>query len=507
MPSARLSVPVLLVGLLLAAPPARAHEVHLEDGTVLEGKVVRDDADGVVIETTFDGTKRVPRAQVASVDTGVPPLRDQLRFRADAAKDDVGALWELYAWAKKAGFVPELEQILERILVLKPTEVRAHKLLGHEKVDGKWMTPEEKAAWEQAQHEAEMRAKGLVPYKGRWVTPEEKDALEKGLVRDGDEWVTEEEYHRRRGEQKVGGQWVRVGEKEGKAWTDDVRAGARDDVAYLWSPHFDVLHDVSADLAGKVAESAEKAYAAMRTLLRPQGEDYPETIDTRIRLVLLNKLPAYARFTQWFDKAADCSTLVPGWGRAVQKQHAFWWTDPMQVVGVYKFPNVDRTFVSNVLHNMALVLLTRYRFNYHFPSVWLREGFAYHLEMQAIGYSDSFTLGRGGTGSSGSDQPVWADSAKWQAALQQLVNEERDAPLHRLATMGQDQMGYEELVKSWSVVDMLVKWDPVRFKAFVDASKDRDKTEEDALKEAYGVSYRELDRRWRDFVRGGFRAP
>jgi hypothetical protein len=496
-----------LLLVLLSALPAAADVVTTTDGKTLEGKVTSQDAEQVVIETTFDGTKTVPRAQVKSVDTSTPPLREQLEFRAEQAKDDVAKLWDLHKWMHEKGFKEDLRHVLDRIVELKPDDVRARKLLGHEKVDGTWMTPEQKAEHLKAKEEAALRAKGLVPYQGRWVTPEEKDALEKGMIRDGKDWVTEEEYHRRRGEQKVGGQWVRVGEKEGKDWSLEAAAGARVTLGYAWGPHFDVAYDVEADLAKKVLDACEAAYGAMRGALSPKDKDLPEVLGERLKVALFKKAPAYARFATWFGEKEKCDELVPGWARAVQKQHSFWWTHPERLTAVYQFPNTDKTFVSNAVHNVGLVLLTRYRLNYQFPPVWLREGFAYHLEMETLKYSQSYTLGRGGGtgGAPSGETPPWADSDKWRASLAALVAEGRDPPLKRLAAMTNDQMGYPELVKSWSLVECLVRWDAAKFKAFVDASKKDGAVEEDALRAAYGVGYRELDVKWRAYVTAGFK--
>ena len=506
-----LPLPLLLalvagIGLLPLLPRgARAHTVETLDGTVHEGRIVLEDDERVVIATTFEGDVTVPKAEVKKIDRTVPPLRDQLRFRAERAKDDVAALLELHRWAKEKGFGPELTEILDRVVAIDPGNARAHKLLGHEKVDGVWMTPAEKALHEQEKLEAEKRAQGLVPYEGRWVTPEEKDALEKGLVRDGEEWVTEEEYHRRRGENLVDGQWVRAGEAEGKAWHDEVSL-AKVTTSYQWSPHFDLLFDVEVEQADSVRTAAEAAFEAFRQTLRPTPEDYPATVEGRIRLHLFQKLPAYARFAEFFEGKERCSELVPGWLPAVKRQHSFWWIQPVGLVGVYKFPNVPRTFVSNAVHAAGLVLLTRYRFNFRFPSAWMLEGFAYFLEMESLGYSDTFSLARQGTGAAAAGgQPAWADSDKWRAELKKLVTDGSDPAIKRIAQMQADQLGYVELVKSWSVIECLVRLDRAKFEAWVKAGKDREKGPEVALQEVYGWQWRDLDRVWREYVAADFR--
>jgi len=501
------SLPVFALAALfaLAAPAARAHTVETMDGKVYEGRILVNNDEHVIIATTFEGSVTIPRAQVKTVDDQTPPLREQLQFRADLAKDDVPKLWDLYKWAKKQGFEEDLVHILDRILELEPKNVKAHKLLGHEKVDDRWMTADEKEAYLREREEAEMQAKGLVRYEGRWVTPEEKDALERGLVRDGDAWVTEEEYHRRRGEQLVDGKWVKVGEKEGKDWHEEL-TNSRIRTSYRWSPNVDAYYDVEADQAKRVVDGAEAAFTVFFRTLEPDEQAYPRGVQGRVRLHLFNKLPSYGKFADFFDKKEKCTELIRGWLPAVRRQHSFWWVDPVGVVGVYKFPNTPRTFISNAVHNMGLILLTRYRFNYQFPRQWLLEGFAYYLEMEALGYSDTFSLSRGGTAAAtDAGRPVWADSDKWREALKGLVAGGNDPPLKRIVQMTSDQMHYIELVKSWSVVECLIRYDRKLFLRFLEADKDRANTEEDALRKVYGWGWRDVDNLWRKYVTAGFR--
>ena len=158
-------------------PPAAAHVVTTKDGKSYEGRVLADDAEQVVIETTFDGTKELRKADVAKVDTAVPPLREQLAFRLGQAKD-VPGLVDLATWAKAKGFKPEVELVWRKVLELDPQNGKARKALGHVRVGAAWLTPEEKAVADKAAADAAQRAKGLVEHQGRWVTPQEKEALE-----------------------------------------------------------------------------------------------------------------------------------------------------------------------------------------------------------------------------------------------------------------------------------------------------------------------------------------
>ncbi len=140
-----------LVGLLAGgASDAPAHVVTTKDGKTYEGKVTEQNDAHVVIETTFDGVKDLPRDQVTKVDTAVPPLREQFAFRLADAKSDVKALFDVADWAKRMKFGKEIEDVWRKIVEVDPSNAKAHKALGHVKVGDRWLTPEEKAAADQA---------------------------------------------------------------------------------------------------------------------------------------------------------------------------------------------------------------------------------------------------------------------------------------------------------------------------------------------------------------------
>jgi hypothetical protein len=486
----------------LLGGPARADVVTLKGGKTLEGKVVEQDADHVVVETTFDGRREVPRAEVVKVDTTVPPLREQLAFRLAGAAD-VAALTDLAAWAKGKGFQKEVDDVWRKVVALDPRNAKAHKALGHVRVGDAWLTPEEKAEADRAAEEAAQRAKGLVPYEGRWVTPTEKEALEKGLVRDGDEWVTEAEFHRRRGERAVDGRWVRVGEAEGRARGQALSKAIGEEVQALWGPHVDLFHDLSAQEGAACLDAAEKAAGAFLRLMRPVPADRLD--DLRIEVFCANKAPTYARYVERFAEEAQVARIAPqfeSWASQASKARSFWWPHPVAACGQYLFPNTLAVLQSAVAHNVTQILLVRYRFNVRFSSQWLTEGLAYHVEMATLGRSLTFTIGRAGIGGGG-DPAAWQDSAKWRDLLKAQALAGGDTPFPRLARARADGFSLPDLVKAWSVVDLLVAIDPAKFKAFVDATKEKGRDEEDALRAAYGLDFRQLEARWRQSIGGG----
>lgn len=487
---------------------AAAHTVVTRDGEVHEGEVILEDADKVVIQTTFGGTRTIARTDVKTLDLKKPPLRDQLAFRL-AEATSAAQLYGVYLWAQKQGFRDELPPILTRVVEADPAHKKAHQLLGHVLYEGRWTTPEEQRALEAEQEAEAQRAAGFVQHEGAWVTPEDRDAMLKGLRKDAGEWVEEAEWHRRRGERLVDGVWIRFGESEGAAYTALVKKGSRLPFNALWSPHFDVLHEVPEDIASRVASSAEKALGVARSILRPTPADWEEDDpNQRVRLVLMGQMPAFSRFSRWFGEQVDAESLVPGWALSTQMNHSWWWVQDVNCIAAYQMPNTDNTFISNVVHLLGPTLLTIYKRDYRFPSAWLREGFGYHLEMESLGYSLTFSLGRGGASmgaGEGADPEAWMDTAKWRAGLAQLVAAGNDPPLHRMARMSLGEFRYEELAKAWSVVECLVRWDRAKFKHFIDLAKERDAEEEASLRTAFGVGLRDLDEKWRDYVRKGFK--
>lgn len=498
-----LSLAVLLSG---AGRSASADVVTTTDGKTYEGRVVSQTDGRVVIDTTFDGTKEFDKTVVKAIDTSVPPLREQFAFRLGQASD-VPSLVALADWAKGRGFKAEILDVWRKVVAADPSHVKAHKALGHVLVGKVWMTPEEKAAAEAAAAEAALRAKGLVPHAGRWVTPAEKAALEKGLLKDGDDWVTEEEFHLRRGESKVDGAWIRVGEAAAKARGALISKDLGTTLKVEWAPHVDMIHDLEPADAKGVLDATERAAAAFHRLMKPGPSDRLDGV--RIGLHCFSKAPLYARFCEFFAKEADLATLpgFEGWGRQAGRIRGFWWPKPGPVIGSHLFPYTPANLASFTSHDAVLSLISRYRFTLkRVAPPWVAEGLAYALELEANGGSETFVVGRGGIAGGGDPGP-WQDSKRWRDALKAAVVATQDTPFARLSGFAEDQLQLPDLVKSWSVIDYLLRLDRARFKPYMDGLKDKDKSPEDALKDAYALDPRGLESRWRSWVEGGFTGP
>jgi hypothetical protein len=144
---------------------ARADEVRLASGGTLSG-VVRQESDWVTVEVAA-GTVTVPASQVTEIERKRHPLHEYYeRLSGLGSSPGVNDLVALASWADKQGFGRFARELSTRVLAKDQEQEGAHKLLGHERRDGRWLTSAEVKA-----------ADGLVSFRGRWIPREERDRI------------------------------------------------------------------------------------------------------------------------------------------------------------------------------------------------------------------------------------------------------------------------------------------------------------------------------------------
>jgi hypothetical protein len=157
---------VLVLAVVLATSGlAWADVIHLQGGGRIDGEVVEERADAVVIEVSA-GRITLPRARIDRMVLGTSALA---RFRARAAAlapGDVRGWLALAAWARDNDLLTQSRGALEHVLAVDPSNAAAHSALGHVLVGGQWLTVDESH-----------RARGLVEFEGGWVSPQERQAL------------------------------------------------------------------------------------------------------------------------------------------------------------------------------------------------------------------------------------------------------------------------------------------------------------------------------------------
>lgn len=150
----------LLVALATSTSAAAADVLELRDGRVIEGVVQLRTADALVLSRF--GTASIPRDQIVRHIKG-PSVDQQVQDHlAKLDIDDAEGRIGLAKWLSELGRPTEAQALARAVLERDPEHAGAHRLLGHERFRGRWMTPD-----------AAQRARGLEKHGDKWYTPDE----------------------------------------------------------------------------------------------------------------------------------------------------------------------------------------------------------------------------------------------------------------------------------------------------------------------------------------------
>lgn len=170
-----LILPAILLSALFvaAAPAAAADTLELKDGRMVEGMLIPDTdpklGKGYYVVSRF-GPTFIPATKIKARHKG-KPVDEQIKgFLAKLEPKDIKNRVALAGWMKKIGRDEEARSLCEQILEWAPENPAAHKLLGHVRHKGAWVTPD-----------AAKRAEGFEKHGDTWYTPQEwKNVAEAG---------------------------------------------------------------------------------------------------------------------------------------------------------------------------------------------------------------------------------------------------------------------------------------------------------------------------------------
>jgi hypothetical protein len=133
--------PVAIAGLLSGwlAPAHQAQDVVvLQDGTRVEGRVVFESQDKVVVRM---GTKdrEIEHAKVASVESILRSLHEALKWWDELEPTNLTAILDLARFCKSRGLEGEASVFAHRVLAADPKNEEAHLFLEHEKRGDGWI--------------------------------------------------------------------------------------------------------------------------------------------------------------------------------------------------------------------------------------------------------------------------------------------------------------------------------------------------------------------------------
>ncbi len=160
----RKMLPLLVVLIGMATETARADTFVLANGGRVEGRLLNPEEsprEKYQVEVDGAGQLVLDAAQVESVVTLSPSRKRYLEIlpRMPATAD---GLWKMAEWCREVGLDEERTVHLEQLIELEPDHKAARAALGYNRVDGKWVQPDE-----------HMRSMGYVRFEGAWRLPQE----------------------------------------------------------------------------------------------------------------------------------------------------------------------------------------------------------------------------------------------------------------------------------------------------------------------------------------------
>ncbi|MCI0589574.1 MAG: hypothetical protein L0323_22390 [Planctomycetes bacterium] len=368
--------------LLLAAPLLAGllprDVVETKDGRRLEGKVVEESRERIVVETPF-GRVEVARENVRSVERGPSPLEEYAARRAKAkTAEDHHAL---ALFCKSKGLSRQAKEELEEAARLDPSHEGANRGLGRVLFEGKWVSPAERDVLAARREEEAFRAKGLVQHEGRWVTPQEKEALEKGLVLHEGRWVPEAEAMAAKGFVRREGSWIPRSLGEALAAVD--RAGEATGAALraFATDHFVAAGPYEETFLKEIGEGAERVLAYFDRLFGA-GAGGETLRGQRAELYVFEDAATYGKAAPHF--ASGTTTVGAAWVEYAKKTNGFVLYEPKPVSVAARLNRERGSLVGHTLHHVGHLLPNRRAPNGRLLPPWYDEGVACLGEFAAI---------------------------------------------------------------------------------------------------------------------------
>ena len=189
----------LLLSVLASGRVARADVVTLKDGKKLEGRVSKEDATSITIDTKF-GSFAIERAKIERIEKQKLP-QEELDAMVKSAGNDAEKLWDAACYARDKRIKDKYLEIAKRVIVADPMHRAANEALGRIQYDGRWFSPEELEKYK-SDMVAAMKADGKVLYQGRWVKEEDAKRWEGYELYEG-QWLKWKEIYKLQAEKKI----------------------------------------------------------------------------------------------------------------------------------------------------------------------------------------------------------------------------------------------------------------------------------------------------------------
>ncbi|HEY1066583.1 MAG TPA: HEAT repeat domain-containing protein, partial [Pirellulales bacterium] len=162
---------------LVAGSPdfARADVFELASGGRVVGDLLNEKEvprQTYEVKTPLGIVVSLDRAAVRKQEKQRPALEEYAEIKP-TYPDTVAGQLKLAEWCRSRHLYAQRTEHIKRVVELDPTHVEARRILGHVKIDGNWVSPDQA-----------MAARGYVEFKGRWRLPQEIEAMQLRVSRD-----------------------------------------------------------------------------------------------------------------------------------------------------------------------------------------------------------------------------------------------------------------------------------------------------------------------------------
>jgi hypothetical protein len=141
-----------------------ADVIVFRDGRTIEGKIIKETDERITLKVRY-GEVEILRSKIAEIKRG-PTAYEQYEKKAKKVESTAQAHYKLGLWCVEKELREEAKKHHRKALEIDPAFAPAGKALGYEKVEGKWLSPDEAK-----------KARGLVKFEGKWIPKEERDQI------------------------------------------------------------------------------------------------------------------------------------------------------------------------------------------------------------------------------------------------------------------------------------------------------------------------------------------
>jgi len=433
---------------ITSQPTLYADTIHLKGGSTLDGKILEETDDSIVILTQF-GKATIERNRIVKIEYKISTEETFEKMKEAVDEKDADSLFDFAMWCKENGKKREYSQYLKRALKVDDQHDAANRELGNIPFDDKWFSADELEQYKKDKTER-MKAQGMVLFEGEWM-PEWEAKKRKGYVDFEGRWISRLEHYRILGERdipKIFGHAMTITDSE----------------------HFTIRSQLSEEEHRELLDYCELEYEHFMRTFNPDPTErkiisyYPipiyilEDIEESILFVKSGYIKRYN------PPKKDESQYRP------EHNFSIYFPRPLVVMtqGAHlvgsKDPSVSQ--IGFMAHHIGHILIRRFKRGGKLPG-WIESGVAHYYEGLTNFYQTLSICDYKGFESVKKWTPGWGNFLEWRKMLREKKNHDRLPSIETLFSMEIETLNSWYMAKAWSVTAFLLKHHREEFVEFI----------------------------------------